>query len=393
MIKRQLYNYLRQAAAMFPVVSLTGPRQSGKTTLAKATFDKYAYVNLENLDQREAAIEDPRHFLTRFKGDRGVIIDEAQKAPGLFSYLQQIVDDSKQMGKYILTGSQNFLLLESISQSLAGRVAICHLLPFSQHELQTYSNISLPLDDILFTGLFPAIFDRNIPAEMYYPNYLQTYIERDVRSLRNIGNLNQFRRFLQLCAGRIGQMINLSSIGGEIGIDAKTVRAWLSILEASFIVFLLPPYFKNFKKRLVKQPKIYFSDTGLVCSLLGLKSASQIQDFYLRGNLFENYVISEYRKMALHTGNVPNIFFWRDNSGNEVDLLVDQGDRIHAIEIKSGMTINKTFFNGLNKFRKFSGIDVANCHLVYGGDNSHQRKYGQVIHWQNLHSLPGLSLS
>jgi predicted AAA+ superfamily ATPase len=376
---------------LFPVLTLTGPRQSGKTTLARAVFAEYDYVNLENLDERIAASEDPRGFLARYGRERGVIIDEAQKVPELFSYLQQVVDQSDEMGRFVLTGSQNFLLLEFISQSLAGRVAVNYLLPLSMRELQTGTDNNSPLNNIIHTGFFPAIYDRNIPAENYFPSYLQTYIERDVRSLKNIGNLNQFRLFLQLCAGRIGQMVNLSSIGAEVGIDAKTVRSWLSVLEASFIIFFLPPYFKNFNKRIVKQPKLYFYDTGVVCSLLGLNSASQVQEFYLRGNLFENFVIAEYRKMALHNGNIPKIYFWRDNTGNEIDLLVDQGTKLNAIEIKSGMTLNQSFFGGLKKFRKFSGINEKSCFLVYGGDQDMPRKDARVVQWRNIYKLPGLS--
>ena len=389
MIYRQLTEHLQKMATVFPILTITGPRQSGKTTLARATFDQHAYVNLENLDERAAASEDPRGFLARFSEGKGVIVDEAQKVPELFSYLQQVVDEAGQMGKFILTGSQNFLLLEFITQSLAGRVAVNHLLPLSLKELQTGTGSNAPLNSIIYTGLFPAIFDRNIPAENYYPHYLQTYIERDVRLLKNIGNLNQFRVFLQLCAGRIGQMVNLSSIGSEVGIDAKTVRSWLSVLEASFIIFFLPPYFKNFNKRIVKQQKLYFCDTGLVCSLLGLTSADQVQDFYLRGSLFENFVISEYRKIALHSGQIPKIYFWRDNTGNEIDLLVDHGAKLNAIEIKSGMTLNPSFFTGLKKFQKFSGISANNCFLVYGGDQDIPRKDAHVIHWRNLHKLPG----
>jgi predicted AAA+ superfamily ATPase len=376
---------------LFPVLTLTGPRQSGKTTLARAVFAEYDYVNLENLDERIAASEDPRGFLARYGRERGVIIDEAQKVPELFSYLQQVVDQSDEMGRFVLTGSQNFLLLEFISQSLAGRVAVNYLLPLSMRELQTGTDNNSPLNNIIHAGFFPAIYDRNIPAENYFPSYLQTYIERDVRSLKNIGNLNQFRLFLQLCAGRIGQMVNLSSIGAEVGIDAKTVRSWLSVLEASFIIFFLPPYFKNFNKRIVKQPKLYFYDTGVVCSLLGLNSASQVQEFYLRGNLFENFVIAEYRKMALHNGNIPKIYFWRDNTGNEIDLLVDQGTKLNAIEIKSGMTLNQSFFGGLKKFRKFSGINEKSCFLVYGGDQDMPRKDARVVQWRNIYKLPGLS--
>lgn len=375
-------------ATMFPVLTVTGPRQSGKTTLVKAAFPKHAYVNLENLDDRAAADEDPRTFLTRFDKQPGVIIDEAQKIPHLFSYLQQIVDESQQMGRFILTGSQNFLLLESITQSLAGRVSVNHLFPFSLSELTLDLTANKSLDEVLFSGLFPAIYDRKIPAEHYYPSYLQTYIERDVRSLKNIGDLNLFRRFLQLCAGRVGQLINFSSLGNEAGIDSKTAQSWLSILEASFIIFRLSPYHKNFNKRIVKQSKLYFCDTGLMCSLLGLDKTEFVADFYLRGNLFENFVVAEYRKICTHLGKAKQINFWRDNTGNEVDLLIEVGTELHAVEIKSGATVNESFFTGLKKFRNISGLGRENCWVVYGGDTCLQRNNANLISWRDIEALP-----
>ena len=386
MISRILQTHINNMAKVFPVVAVTGPRQSGKTTLVKATFPDYAYVNLENLDDRSSAVEDPRLFL-KYHGRQGVIIDEAQKVPELFSYLQQIADETEKMGNYIITGSQNFLLMEKVSQSLAGRVSINNLLPFSINEFSEETILNKDLDLILYTGMYPAIYDRKILPENYYPSYLQTYLERDVRSLKNIANLNLFQRFLQLCAGRTGQLLNLSNIGNELGIDGKTVRSWLSILEASFIIFLLPPYFNNFKKRIIKHPKLYFYDTGLVCSLLGLKSSEQLVNHYLRGALFENFVIGEYLKMKRHQGLNPNIYFWQDNSGNEVDMLIDDGGSLSAVEIKSGATINQDFFRNLIKFQKFSGTTAENSYLVYGGERSMPRKNGQVLSWRDLSQL------
>jgi predicted AAA+ superfamily ATPase len=386
MISRILQTHINNMAKVFPVVAVTGPRQSGKTTLVKATFPDYAYVNLENLDDRSSAVEDPRLFL-KYHGRQGVIIDEAQKVPELFSYLQQIADETEKMGNYIITGSQNFLLMEKVSQSLAGRVSINNLLPFSINEFSEKTILNKDLDLILYTGMYPAIYDRKILPENYYPSYLQTYLERDVRSLKNIANLNLFQRFLQLCAGRTGQLLNLSNIGNELGIDGKTVRSWLSILEASFIIFLLPPYFNNFKKRIIKHPKLYFYDTGLVCSLLGLKSSEQLINHYLRGALFENFVIGEYLKMKRHQGLNPNIYFWQDNSGNEVDMLIDDGGSLSAVEIKSGATINQDFFRNLIKFQKFSGTTAENSYLVYGGERSMPRKNGQVLSWRDLSQL------
>lgn len=370
----------------FPIVAVTGPRQSGKTTLVKDIFPTYAYVNLENLDDRRAAVEDPRMFLRHY-GKQGVIIDEAQKVPELFSYLQQIVDETKKMGNFIITGSQNFLLMEKVTQSLAGRVAINNLLPFSLTELPQNLTLRNDLDQLLYSGMYPAIYDREILPENYYPSYLQTYLERDVRSLKNIADLNLFQRFLQLCAGRTGQLINLTNIGNELGIDGKTVRSWLTVLEASFIIFFLQPYFNNFKKRIVKHPKLYFYDTGLICSLLGLTSSTQLTNHHLRGALFENFIIAEYLKMKRHQGARPNIYFWQDNSGNEVDMLIDDGGRLSAVEIKSGSTIHQNFFKNLIKFRKYSGIETENCYLVYGGKQSQPRLNGQVLSWQDLKEL------
>ncbi len=382
-IKRTLQKQLQASAKQFPVITVTGPRQSGKTTLLRDMFPDYTYVNLENLDQRAAAVEDPKAFLNYY-GTGGVIIDEAQHVPELFSYLQQIVDENKKMGQYILTGSQDFLLLEKISQSLAGRVAVHHLLPFEMGEILTDAARQQTLDQILFTGLYPAIYDREIPAENYFPSYLQTYIERDVRSLKRIGDLNVFRRFLQLCAGRTGQLLNLASLANELGIDAKTVRAWLSILEASFIVFLLPPYFKNYNKRIVKHPKLYFYDTGIVCSLLGLTDSVQLKTHYLRGSLFENLIITEYIKKKHHEGRPPGCYFWRDNSGNETDLLIEDKGKLTALEIKSGTTIRDDFFKNLIRFQKFSGIAQEDCCLVYGGETTVPRKKVKVCGWKTF---------
>lgn len=386
MITRTLQTHINKMSEVFPIVAVTGPRQSGKTTLVKANFPGYDYINLENPDDRRVALEDPRMFL-KYHGRQGVIIDEAQKVPELFSYLQQIADETEKMGNYIITGSQNFLLMEKVTQSLAGRVSINNLLPFSLNEFPKKTTIDKDLNLILYTGMYPAIYDRKILPENYYPSYLQTYLERDVRSLKNIANLNLFQRFLQLCAGRTGQLLNLSNIGNELGIDAKTVRSWLSVLEASFIIFFLPPYFKNFKKRIVKHPKLYFYDTGLACSLLGLKSSEQLINHYLRGALFENFIIGEYIKMKRHQGVTPNVYFWQDNTGNEVDMLIDDGGRLEAVEIKSGTTINHDFFKNLIKFQKYSGTTAKNSYLVYGGEQSMPRKNGQVLSWRDLPQL------
>ena len=383
MIDRTLSKKIISITKGFPIITLTGPRQSGKTTLVRWLFPKYEYINLENLNDLHAVQEDPLRFLKAYSST-GVIIDEAQKLPELFSYLQGIVDESKQMGKFILTGSQNFLLLEKITQSLAGRVAVFHLLPFGLSELEQAGRTQESLDKILFTGCYPVLYDRNIEPQDYYPFYIQTYIERDVRSIKNIGNLSTFQRFIKLCAGRTGQLINFSSIGNELGINYKTVSSWISILEASFIIYLLKPHYKNFSKRLVKQTKLYFFDTGLLCSLLDIQNPIQLNSHYLRGNIFESYIVTEYIKMRYHAGLVPNAFFWRDSTGHEIDLLLEEGENFKAIEIKSGETINSDFFKGLTYFGNLSKLSNENRFLIYGGLKNYRRTAAKVLSWKNF---------
>lgn len=387
-IPRFLEKKFLNMVSKYPVLTLTGPRQSGKTTLVKAALPDYKYFNLENPDTRDMAIDDPRMFLTQYS-DSGVIIDEAQRVPEIFNYLQGIVDELGKMGRFVLTGSQNFLLLEKITQSLAGRVSINHLFPFSYDELMFIKNMNkLSVDELIFAGMYPAIYDRKINPLDYFPNYIQTYIERDVRSIKNIGDLNTFRKFLKLCAGRTGQLLNMTSLGNDLGIDMKTVKSWISILETSFIIFLLPPYHRNFNKRTVKHPKLYFYDTGLACSLLGLESADQLFSFYMKGSLFENFVISEYLKKEIHLGKRPAVYFWKDNTGNEVDLIIEKKGSFYAVEIKSGMTIKNDFFNGIEKFQKYSGIKSNYCFLVYGGENNHKRKAANIASWKSIDLLP-----
>lgn len=383
MINRTLSKKIISITKGFPIITLTGPRQSGKTTLVRWLFPKYEYINLENLNDLHAVQEDPLRFLKAYSST-GVIIDEAQKLPELFSYLQGIVDESKQMGKFILTGSQNFLLLEKITQSLAGRVAVFHLLPFGLSELEQAGRTQESLDKILFTGCYPVLYDRNIEPQDYYPFYIQTYIERDVRSIKNIGNLSTFQRFIKLCAGRTGQLINFSSIGNELGINYKTVSSWISILEASFIIYLLKPHYKNFSKRLVKQTKLYFFDTGLLCSLLDIQNPIQLNSHYLRGNIFESYIVTEYIKMRYHAGLVPNAFFWRDSTGHEIDLLLEEGENFKAIEIKSGETINSDFFKGLTYYGNLSALSKENRFLIYGGLKNYRRTAAKVLSWKNF---------
>ncbi len=386
MIARTLEGRLKYLSGKFPAISVIGPRQSGKTTLVRSAFSDYDYFNMENLNDRTAMEQDPLRIL-RSHVQSGIIIDEVQKVPELFSFLQVVCDESVKMGKFILTGSQNFLLLEKISQSLAGRVAICNLLPFDVAELKGAGLQSEYIDDKLFHGSYPALFDRGIPPLDYYPSYIQTYVERDVRDIMNIGNLSLFQRFLKTCAGRTGQLLNLSSLGNDLGITYKTVRSWISILEAGFILFLLPPYHRNYNKRLVKSPKIYFYDTGLLCTLLDIRSPQQLFSHYLRGGIFESYVISEYKKLRHHRGIPPAAYFWRDNAGHEVDLILEAGNGLLAVEIKSGETLNSEMFNGLRYFRKVSGLFEDRCFLIYGGDRNYSRKHGRVLGHGSIEEL------
>jgi len=338
--------------AKFPIVTLTGPRQSGKSTLLKSTLAGYKYVSMEDPDSRLLAIDDPRGFLRTYSDK--TIIDEVQRVPDLFSYLQTHVDNENREGMYYLAGSQNFLLMQSISQSLAGRTAILTLLPLSHEELKQAGIAPSTSDEEIFHGGYPRIYDKSIHPADFYPNYIQTYVEKDLRLLKNIEDLSKFIRFIKLCAGRIGQLLNLSSLANEAGVAVSTVQSWLSTLEASYILYLLKPDHQNYAKRLVKSPKLYFYDTGLACSLLEIEEAAQVSTHFLRGGLFENMVINEFIKDSSHVGQVPRLTFWRDSTGNEVDLLVSVKGKQKAYEIKSGATYSPDDFKGVKVWAKLS---------------------------------------
>lgn len=385
LIDRDLTEKIKQLAKQFPVVSITGPRQSGKTTLAKHCFPDYHYANLEMPDTRALVEDDPRAFLNSHK--QGLIIDEAQYVPELFSYLQGFVDESRELGKYILTGSQNFLLLHKITQSLAGRVAILNLMPLSIAELKKSGLEPASYDDFLFEGGYPAIYDKHIQPPDFFPSYIQSYLERDVRSIVNVSNLSTFRKFLGIMAGRTGQLLNATAISNEIGMDQKTVKNWISVLEASYIIFFARPFHKNYNKRLVKSPKLYFYDTGLVCSLLGLKNRDDIQTHFMKGALFENYVFSEIAKYYFNRGVRPELYFWRNNTGNEVDCVLEEGREQRIIEIKSGTTLNMDFFKGLEYYRKLSHLPADNFYLIYGGTERQQLSKGNVLPWNAVNEL------
>lgn len=380
MIERELKTKLVALATKYPIVTLTGPRQSGKSTLLRNTFPEYKYVSLENTENRLLAQSDPNGFLATY-ADR-TIIDEAQLVPVLFSYLQTHTDIQGKEGMYLLAGSQNFLLMESITQSLAGRTAVLKLLPFSRYELQNANVRKINIDDEIFTGCYPRIYDKDIDPTDFYPYYIQTYIERDVRQLKHIGDLNKFILFLKMCAGRIGQLLNLSSLANECGIAVSTAQSWISVLESSYIVYLLRPDHNNYSKRLVKTPKLYFYDTGLACSLLNIIHAEQISTHFLRGALFENMVINEFVKKSLNAGHEPQLSFWRDKTGNEVDLIEQAGVLQIAYEIKSGATYSTDYFKGLRYWANYSNAKPEQCNVIYNGEKSIETSFGKVNSWK-----------
>ncbi|MFH1422473.1 MAG: ATP-binding protein [Planctomycetota bacterium] len=396
MIPRILTKKLKKAATQFPVIAVTGPRQSGKTTLVKSVFRNYQYVSLELPDQRSFALEDPRGFLNQFNCP--VILDEIQRTPELFSYIQVAVDNNRSKpGQFILTGSQNFLLLHNVSQSLAGRCAVLHLLPFSLSELMKRSDIAIEkigqvvpqkvkqpkqnLLEVMFTGFYPRIHDKNLSPQDWLASYYQTYLERDVRNVLNVGDLESFGKFIRLCAGRNGQLLSLSGLASDCGITHTTVRRWLSVLEASFIVMLLHPHYKNFGKRLIKSPKLYFLDSGLLCYLLQIKNPQDLQHRAERGAIFESFVVSELCKNFMHRGEQPNLYFWRDSAGHEVDIVIDVGEHLIPIEVKSAQTIASDFFNTLSYWRSISDNEKSPAVLVYGGEQSYKRSGVVVYPW------------
>jgi predicted AAA+ superfamily ATPase len=383
-IPRVALQPLLELAAGYPVVTITGPRQSGKTTLAQAAFPSKPYVSLEEPYQREMADSDPKGFLERFPA--GTVIDEAQRCPALFSYIQARVDRDRQMGQFVLISSQKLSLLSQVRQSWAGRAGILHLLPFSLAELKAVQAPIPGLAALLLKGLYPPLYDRPLPPQKWYADYSLTYLERDLRQLLMVRDLTAFQRFLRMCAARTAQLLNLSSIASDCGISHNTARSWLSVLEASYIVFLLPPHTRNFGKRLVKTPKLYFLDTGLAAWLLNIQDAAHLAIHPQRGALFESLVISELLKARFNRGLSSNLFFWRDNTGNEVDLLIEQGQTLIPVEIKSGQTIASDFTSGLEKWRRISGVDAPG-YLAYGGTSSMNHKGIRVLAWSDLSEL------
>lgn len=379
-VNRQISNSIEQNLGNYPILALTGPRQSGKTTLLKNILPDYRYVSMEDIDQRSFATEDPIGFLRIF--DSHVIFDEVQQVPHLFSYLQTIVDESGLMGQFVLSGSQNFHLMERITQSLAGRVAIFKLMPFDISELAQAGMLLSDWRSQIVKGFYPAIYDRNLNHSVYYSNYLQTYINRDVSELAKVQDIKRFSNFIRLCAGRAGQLLNINNLANACGISQPTAKSWLSILESSYILFLLQPYFENFNKRIIKTPKLYFYDTGLLSFLLGLRQSSDLDNQVLTGSLFENLIVAELYKRNYHLNQLRDYWFWRDSNGHEIDLLTRRGGGLDIFEIKSSQTIMPRLIKGMEYFDQISSGQVKNKTLIYGGNDNQDRTEYKVRNWQ-----------
>ncbi len=384
-INRNAHSTARDLFAGYPVVAITGPRQSGKTTLVQAAFPELPYANLEDLETREFAVTDPKGFLASYRD--GAVLDEVQRAPELFSELQVRVDEARQPGLFVLTGSQQFGLLAGVTQSLAGRIALVPLLPFSLGELSDEGKAPNRLEDLLWKGLFPPVHDRELDPRTWYGNYVQTYLERDLRQLLAVRDLSSFQRFLKMCAARSGQLLNLSGLANDCGVTHNTAGAWISVLEASYLVHLLRPHHENLGKRLVKTPKLYFADPGLAAWLLGIEDADQIATHAQRGALFETWLVSDLLKARFNKGLASNLFFWRSRSGIEIDIIAERGNSLVAVEAKSGQTIAGDFFKGLEKWQGLAGEKAAGSWLVYGGEKVHRRRRVSVLSWSDISAL------
>lgn len=382
LVDRQISTSIRYTLGKYPIVALTGPRQSGKTTLLKKILTEYRYVSMENIDQRSFALEDPVGFLKKYGSH--VIFDEVQRVPHLFSYLQTLVDESGEMGQFVLSGSQNFHLLERITQSLAGRVAIFKLMPFDMPELDQAGMLLSDWRSLILKGFYPAIYDRKLDPSVYYSNYLQTYINRDISDLTKVQDMKRFDNFLRLCAGRVGQLLNINNLANACGISQPTAKSWLSILESSYIIFLLQPYFENFKKRIVKAPKLYFYDTGLASFLLGLRQNDDLKNQSLLGSLFENLVVADLFKRNFHQYQLRDYWFWRDSNGHEIDLLTKRSGGFDISEVKSTQTIMPRLVKGMEYFDQISNGLVKSKTLIYGGNDNQDRTNYKVRNWRML---------
>jgi predicted AAA+ superfamily ATPase len=381
MVNRAIENLLKEYAGEFRSLLLVGPRQSGKSTLVKKVFPDKPYISLENIDERDLAENDPRAFLGRFP--HGAILDEIQRAPGLLNYLQEILDNSTEDGLFILTGSNNLLLQSDISQTLAGRIGILDLLPLSVDEIKSFEPDEFEANSLILKGSYPEIYHKRRNPQHWYPSYIRTYIERDVRNIRNIENISMFIKFLRLCAGRVGQQLNVSSLSNECGIDVKTVNSWLSVLESTYIIKLLQPYYENYNKRVVKTPKLFFYDTGIVCSLLGIRNTKELSVSSFRGKLFENFILKEVMKAIKNNGYQTELYYWKINNGIEIDIIVDNGQSLTPIEIKSAQTYSRDFESNLTVFNALRA--ESGGMIVYDG-NINFKTSGQtdVFNWDKL---------
>jgi predicted AAA+ superfamily ATPase len=385
MIKRLLESAVKRLATQYPVVTIVGPRQAGKSTLCQLAFPNLPVINLERPDIRARISADPLQFITSQRG--GCVIDEIQYLPELASYIQVAVDERKSAGEFILTGSQQFQLMETVSQSLAGRTAIVKLLPLSLRELKQSRYLPSTLDDLLFTGSYPRIYADKLAPTQTYSFYVQTYIERDIRTLINVRDLTQFERFVKLCAARAGQLLNLSNLGNEAGIDHSTAQRWITALEASFIVFRLPPHFSNFSKRIIKSPKLYFYDTGLLSFLLNIRDSNDLTHHPLRGQIFENYIAGELVKNAFNAVDEPNIYFFRDSTGHEIDFLLEHPDGVIPIEVKASMTFSPSFLDTIHFYKSLAGARVSQPKVIYGGEESFSIKGVDVLPWREVDKI------
>ncbi len=380
-IKRTLEGELKKIAREYPVVALLGPRQSGKTTMVQKVFSKKKYISLENIDNRTFALNDPNKFLNVYEN---VVIDEAQRTPNLLSYIQTKVDKDKKKGQFILTGSNQLLLEEKITQSLAGRAAIVRLLPLSIEEINPHKNIE-SIDELIFQGFYPILYSENINKQRWLDNYIETYIDKDVRLIKNITNLSKFNIFLRMCASRVGQLVNLQSLSNDCGISQNSIKSWLSVLESSFIIKRLNPYFKNYRKRLIKTPKIYFYDTGVLCRLLSIKNLNGLATHALKGSIFENFILMEIEKHFFNRAEKTPIYFWRNRGGQEIDFLFEDSC-LKIIEVKSSETINNEFFKNIVYFKK-NADQKAKAYLIYSGTKSHVRTLAHVLSWKKIEKL------
>ncbi len=386
MFKRDIEERLRYFATKLPVVTILGPRQSGKTTIAKATFPEHTYISFEDIDRRSFATDDPRRFLREYENEHGLILDEIQHVPDLLSYIQTYVDQERRNGYFILTGSQNFLVTQAISQTLAGRMAVLTLLPLSLKEL-IENKLIANYEQAIFYGGYPRIFEQKLLPQEWYPSYILNYIERDARQITQVVDLGAFQRFIKLCAGRIGQLLNISALATDAGINVHTARSWLSVLQASYIIVLLQPHFTNFSKRLIKAPKLYFLDTGIACNLLEIRSEQDLNTHYLRGGLFESMIINELYKQYYNKGAQPGLYFWRDSHGHEMDCIIDRGSILTPIEIKAGETIDSSYFDGLTYWNELAKANPENGYIIYGGKENQSRSKGNVISWRSIHKI------